>query len=207
MDPPHIVARDPDCPLHGVRSQPDFFEEKMNVATLEEIRRIPFAPSYQITESGKVRRIGGSNFLRACALKRGGYLAVALSENGRLKTWPVHKLVAAAFLDKQPSSKHEIAHNDGDKLNNHWRNLRWATRAENERDKIAHGRSNRGERNGGAKLTDAQARQVILRSKSLPRSSGGRRIRKGEIAKLAIEFGVTASAIWQIINGYRRVPA
>ena len=27
LDPPHIVARDPDCPLHGARAQPELFSD------------------------------------------------------------------------------------------------------------------------------------------------------------------------------------
>lgn len=177
MDPPYIVARDPDCPLHGV----------------EEIRPFPLSPSYSVTESGKVRRIDAAEFLRPCVLKRGDYLAVSLWENGKGRTWPVHQIVALTFLDKRPSPKHEVAHIDGIKTNNHWRNLRWATRQENERDKITHGTSNHGERNGSAKLTNAEVLAII----NAPRT-------RGYQMRLAEQYGVTQSAISNIIRGKRR---
>jgi hypothetical protein len=40
------------------------------------------------------------------------------------------------------------------------RHLRWATASENEQDKIIHGTSNRGERHGNAKLTEADVRAI-----------------------------------------------
>jgi hypothetical protein len=129
----------------------------------EESKRCPGFPAYSISESGRVSRIGHPGYRKQQITKRGGYVAVSLWSNskGHLKT--VHRLVALAFIGPQPSPKHEVAHNDGNKRNNHWSNLRWATRKENEADKVLHGRSNRGERNGMAKLTDSQAAEIISR--------------------------------------------
>ena len=58
----------------------------------------------------------------------------------------------------RPSAEHHCAHRCG---NGHLaccnqRHLRWATPSENEMDKIAHGTSNRGDRNGSAKLSPEQ---------------------------------------------------
>lgn len=43
----------------------------------------------------------------------------------------VHRIVAAAFLDKEPSPTHVIDHIDTNKCNNRPTNLRWVTRLEN----------------------------------------------------------------------------
>jgi len=43
----------------------------------------------------------------------------------------VHRIVAAAFLDKEPSPMHVIDHIDNNKCNNRPTNLRWVTRLEN----------------------------------------------------------------------------
>ena len=40
------------------------------------------------------------------------------------------------------------------------RHLRYASRAENEADKVRHGTSNRGERHGLSKLTASQVREI-----------------------------------------------
>lgn len=171
---------------------------------MERILPCPVSPSYEVSESGQVRRIGKAAWLSPALAKRGGYLQVSLWESGKGKTWWVHQLVALTFIGPRPSPKHDAAHFDGDKQNNHRTNLRWATRAENEADKVRHLRSNRGERNGSAKVTNAQAEEIRQRAATLPRSSGGVRLRKAELPKLAADYGITASAPWQIINGTRR---
>lgn len=177
------------------------------VRSFEETRRIPGWPAYCVSESGKVGRIGKPGWLSPSRSKRGGYLIVSLWTNNRGVTKPVHQLVAIAFIGPRPSRAYDCAHFDGDKGNNHWRNLRWATRAENEADKVRHGVSNRGERNGSAKLTDEQTVEIRRRASVLPRSAAGVRVRKGGLQTLAAEYSVTPSAIWQIINGYRRLSA
>lgn len=159
----------------------------------EETRRFPANPNYCVSESGKVGRIGTHGHLSPCSLKRGGYLAVNLWRDNRGRTWPVHQIVCIAFHGERPTPKHDAAHIDGNKANNHWTNLRWATRAENEADKVRHGTSNRGERNGMAKLSDAQAAAIIAES-------------AGGITQqlLAEKYGVTKGAISNIIRGKRR---
>lgn len=166
--------------------------------------QIPGWPNYGVTLDGRVRRLDSGKWLSPCASKRGGYLQVSLWHAGKGRLKYVHQLVALTFHGPKPSPKHDVAHHDGDKRNNHYSNLRWATRAENEADKVRHGRSNRGERNGAAKLTDAQSAELRSRAASLPRSSGGVKLRKGVLQKLAAEYGITPSGVWQIINDYRR---
>lgn len=48
-----------------------------------------------------------------------------------LATARVHRIVAAAFLEKEPSPNHVIDHIDTNKCNNRPENLRWVTRLEN----------------------------------------------------------------------------
>lgn len=176
----------------------------METRVFEETKRIPVSPSYCVTESGRVGRIGSPDWLKPAPMKRGGYLAVSLHESGSARTWPIHQLVAIAFHGPRPSSHHHAAHDDGDKLHNHRGNVLWKTKIENEADKIAHGTSNRGDRNGMAKVSDAQCDEIRERVKALPRSSGGKRIKKGAVDAIAAEYGVTKSAIYLIWSGRRR---
>ena len=164
------------------------------VRVFEETRLFPGNRQYCVSESGKVGRIGRYENLSPCVLKRGGYLAVNLWRENRGRTWPVHQLVCITFHGERPSPNHDAAHVDGNKTNNHWTNLRWATRAENEADKVRHGTSNRGERNGMAKLTDEQAAIVISES-----------LRGVSRQTLAERYGVTPGAISNIVRGRRRV--
>ena len=126
---------------------------------MSDFRPIPGWSTYEVSENGVVRRRikspTGHTDERKPYLTSTGYLYLVLRQPGSRKGMAiaVHRLVALAFLGKPPSLEHAVAHSDGDKLNNHYSNLRWATRSENEHDKVRHGKSNRGERCGTAKLS------------------------------------------------------
>ena len=57
-----------------------------------------------------------------------------LSKKGKHKLHSIHRLVAEAFC-KNPDSKHQVDHIDNNKMNNHYKNLRWTTCSENNRNK------------------------------------------------------------------------
>lgn len=105
---------------------------------------LPFAlsPSYGATPSGLIFRLKNRRLRRASIRGNQGYLAVSLNERETIRTWYVHQIVAIVFHGEKPTPAHVVAHCDGVKTNNHYENVRWATRAENERDKIAHGTFN-----------------------------------------------------------------
>jgi hypothetical protein len=88
----------------------------------------------------------------------------------------------------QPSPKHNVAHACGKGRGGCVNpvHLRWATRAENEADKIEHGTSNRGNNNGRAKLTEAEVIEI--------RSLEGTMLLR-EIGDL---FGIKASTVCTI---------
>lgn len=60
-----------------------------------------------------------------------GYLRVALSKNREYKKYPVHRLVANAFIGMQPTPKHNINHKDFNRQNNCVDNLEWLTHKDN----------------------------------------------------------------------------
>lgn len=60
---------------------------------------------------------------------------------------------------ERPPGKRDVAHSCGERMCINPAHLRWATRSENEADKITQGRSNRGgHRSGSARL---RAEQVV----------------------------------------------
>ncbi len=65
----------------------------------------------------------------------------------------LHRLVAEAFIGDPQPGKECVAHFNGDKMDNRSDNLRWASRPENEGDKLRHGKHQIGERNSHATLT------------------------------------------------------
>jgi hypothetical protein len=125
-----------------------------------EWRPIPGRTEYEISECGDLRRAMKGPGARAGRLlkpwrnKQTGYLQIALWRNNCGYRTTIHRLVAVTFLSGPPSPQHVVAHNDGSRDNNHWRNLRWATQRENVADTVWHGTHNRGTRNGQAKLDE-----------------------------------------------------
>lgn len=71
--------------------------------------------------------------------------------DGRLVT--VHNHICRTMHGAPPTRRHQAAHICGVKLCVSPHHIRWATQAENEADKLRHGRDNRGAKNGFAKLT------------------------------------------------------
>lgn len=118
-----------------------------------------------VMRSNGVKRIVSERILSP-ARKASGHLSVCLYPSGT--RMHVHRAVAIAFLGRPPTDLHEVAHSDGDPSNNAVQNLRWATRAENHADKLAHGTHNRGDAHPRVKVSDAVVRRI--RSSGLPAS-------------------------------------
>lgn len=107
---------------------------------------------------------------------------------GRGRSRKVARLVALAFLG--PSGPgFEVAHLNGDSLDNRAVNLAWKTKIDNEADKVGHGTTNRGRRHGASKLTDDDIRAI--------RSA----FRSGERQKdIGARYGVSQGHISMICN-------
>lgn len=95
---------------------------------------------YQVSNTGKVKRVGkysnqhGSTWtsdrLLSPSPKDNNYMVVGLSREGKVKSKYVHRLVAEAFIPN-PENKPTVNHKNGDRSNNHFSNLEWATYLEN----------------------------------------------------------------------------
>lgn len=81
-----------------------------------------------------------------------GYFRVNLSVMGKRRNIGIHRLVAENFVDGDFSL--QVAHKDGNALNNRADNLYWATPKQNAEDRIRHGTQVRGSRQHSAVLTD-----------------------------------------------------
>lgn len=86
---------------------------------------------YQINEYGDIKNIRTSYLLKSTKDKN-GYLQIGLRKTGVRKKYyfKIHKLVALNFLDSENENK-QVDHIDRNKLNNHFKNLRWVTIQEN----------------------------------------------------------------------------
>jgi hypothetical protein len=119
-----------------------------------------------------------------------GRMQVNLHRDGRSYTRRVHLLVLEAFAGPRPPGMQGCHFPDRDTRNNALANLRWDTASANQVDKVAHGTSNRGVRNGRwSRLTEQQVSEIR------------RRHAAGERQKdLAVEFCVSAPYVSNIVR-------
>lgn len=167
----------------------------------ERWRDIPTLPAgYQASNLGRVRswrRPGRARvrFRKTPIIRkpvpncRTGYLTMTFTVQGVLVNRYVHQLVLEAFKGLRPAHDSEGRHRNGDFRDNRIRNLKWGTRIDNVQDQIAHGNVLRGARNGNARLTKAQAREV--KNSTEPGSV------------LAVRYGVSQATISRIRHGKR----
>jgi hypothetical protein len=140
---------------------------------------------YCITEDGQIWSKRTKKFLKLQNHNR-GYALITLSVNAKRKPEVVHRFVARAFVDN-PNKYNEINHKDGDKKNNHFTNLEWCSRSDNNTHKCRILGKGRGIGNGAHKLTEQEVLEI--------------RSRRHEVQKrLGEEFGVDQSVISDIIN-------
>ena len=128
-----------------------------------------FEGRYEVSSAGRVRSVarwvaarGGKRLVEGRVLSpsisSGGYPRVTLTD-GRRELWVnVHRLVAESFLSGE--SNQVVRHLDGNPANNAVENLAWGTFADNEADKLRHGRRPLGEAHPRSKMTDGHVRAI-----------------------------------------------
>lgn len=145
---------------------------------MEIWRDIPgYVGAYQVSDDGNVRSLWP---LLASAVNAGirkpkknlkpnvgyaGRLTVALTANGEVKRYLVHRLVLLAFAGECPPGL-EGCHNDGNHLNNQINNLRWGTRSSNRDDSRMHGTMPIGEAHSAHKLKEQDVRDIRASDKT-----------------------------------------
>jgi hypothetical protein len=157
---------------------------------------------YEVSSEGAIRRVAGPDsrgwmrqqrVLRP-ALDPYGYLCVALSKSGRMRTFRVHRLVVVAFLGPRPSGL-EVNHIDGNKRNNGAINLEYITNEANQLHAVAHGLKATGARNGHAYLSIADVAVIRqLRSDGASRADVAQRF---GIPHLDYVTRITSGKVWQ----------
>ncbi|MBQ8626170.1 MAG: NUMOD4 motif-containing HNH endonuclease [Agathobacter sp.] len=103
---------------------------------------------YQVSDQGRIKslerwvpRTGQTPKLipeTIIRLKEGAYYRVNLHKDGKMKTFLVHRIVAAAFIPN-PNGYKIVNHKDGNKHNNVVENLEFCTSRDNNRHAREHG--------------------------------------------------------------------
>jgi hypothetical protein len=142
---------------------------------------------YEVSNLGRVKSLRSEKLMKL-SVANSGYMQLSLSGKPSRKVRHVHRLVLEAFIGPCPPNM-EGCHANGIRTDNRLENLRWDTRKGNMADAIAHGRTNRGERNPWTKFNEKDIRKI---RESIQSNS--------ELAKI---YGVTREAIRDIKSGRR----
>jgi hypothetical protein len=160
------------------------------VVAIPKWKPVPeFEGIYEVSSAGEVRRLhkrGTFRILKPSVTKHGGYHRVDLRREGTRKPATVHALVLSAFVGPRPAGC-VCRHLNGNPQDNRLENLRWGTPQENSADSRIHGTFKLGENHPSAKLTEEQARKILISDES-PRA-------------LAIKYGVHRGLIRRIWDG------
>lgn len=103
------------------------------------VKQVKGFPDYTISIDGELINTK-TNYKKKFHIGANGYLAVALSNDGYMKSVTMHRLIATHFIPN-PENKRTVNHIDGVKTNNDIRNLEWATDSENCLHAYRHGLS------------------------------------------------------------------
>lgn len=154
---PHVRTKyklTPECPLHPEKEWRWIpgFEGRFMVSTCGDVRM------HQSYNGCGLYTLQEPRILHQTRLKN-RYMTVHIQTERKRRHYYVHRLVLLTFHGEAPP-KHEGAHLDGTRTNNHLLNLRWVTTQENSAHTHRHGTCKCGERHPHAKLTNAIAEDI-----------------------------------------------
>ena len=102
---------------------------------MEEIWKdvIGYEGLYQVSNLGRIKSLnyrakGISKIMKFSLLE--GYPSLSLTNNGKYKTYKIHRLVANAFIINL-NNKPQVNHKNGNRADNNVNNLEWVTNKEN----------------------------------------------------------------------------
>jgi hypothetical protein len=95
------------------------------------VKKVKDFDGYFVTSEGEIISKKRDKEIVLKATNTNGYDKISMKHNdGSIKTFQVHRVVALNFL-KKPKDRDIVNHIDGNKLNNRLSNLEWTTRSQN----------------------------------------------------------------------------
>ncbi len=146
---------------------------------------------YEVSDIGEIRNIKTGRILKQYSNNKYGRLEIGLCKNGKRKHFYVHRLVLTAFVGSCPKGM-EGCHNNGKADDNRVANLRWDTHKNNNQDRELHGHTAKGSKNGLAKLTEEQVKEIRAKYKYKSKDTN--------TSTLAKEYGVCNQEINNIVT-------
>lgn len=157
--------------------------------------------TYEISSYGRIRRfVKDKEFwriLKPAVCNGYYYFAFKTNPDGtkrNRKTKLVHRLVADKFCEKESAAHNYVLHLNFNKLNNHYKNLKWGTKdemMEHSRNSPRYWPSRTKGKITNAKLTETEVMRI---KKKLKRG-------KTALYKIAKEFGITHTQLNRIRSG------
>lgn len=159
---------------------------------MEELKTHKLYPNYKFSPDGRVWSNKMNTYMKT-RINPNGYEQVGIRDfNNNRKMLYIHRLIATLFVNRTNGG--QVNHKDGDKQNNHYKNLEWVTPKENmqhARDTGLHNQS--GVNNPSSKFCDKTIERVfILVNEGLT-----------QVAVAAI-LDMSQQHVSQIIRGTRR---
>ena len=169
----------------------------------KQIERDELRGRYEVSSLGRVRlavyiKPCPAGYILSQSPSRKGYPQVRIRFANKRKWFAVHKLVAEAFIGPCPEGK-EVNHCDGIKPRNYVDNLEYLTPKQNTDHAKANGLYANGERNGIAKLSEADVWRIRELGRDIgPRGGRGKRkITRGQISQ---QFGISQRNVSSIVR-------
>jgi hypothetical protein len=187
---PSIEVVAPAAPAEDGFDNSSVTELESNPVVSEEWRKVPNHPRFIVSSTGQVHMIRkkkrGRNFSNTrqvpVYVNNSGYLVVNLQGDHGSRTWGVSQVVAMAFHGQCPEGM-QVAHLNGDRLDNRSLNLGFVPPRENAYHRCLHG-------NTGRKLQREDVFGIYADyDRGIP------------IKVLAQRHGVSVGHIWNIVQG------
>lgn len=155
--------------------------------------------NYKISDAGEIRRVTPAHGTHPGKLIRPNvsgklrYPAVTLAiDTNRPKRFPVHILVATAFLGPCPPG-HEVNHKDGNKMDYRLSNLEYLTYSANKQHAFQLGLSKKGQESVLCLYDDAVLREI--------RAAYMAGLKRGQLME---RYGISKSHLYRVLHqGYR----